>query len=463
VARRRSIATRWALGYALVILAAIAGIGGFVDRRAERIVLLDGQTLLELEAQQLAGALGAGGSDLDARLATSVAAADPDLRFGAEIFDTGGARRAARGSAREVNAPLPAELLSGDADRAFREVEAGRSEPYWVLALRAGDAGWVQVTLYSRSFVRRAHRVRYAFLAGLPLAAIVSLIVGGALARASFRPISGMLDSVRAIRGGALDVRVPVRGTGDELDQIAVAFNGALDRLEASMEALTRFSHDAAHQLRSPLTALRGRIEVAQHAQPASGELRPLLDGLLEDATRLSELVDAILALSRTSAGLRAAQRQAVGLAALLGEVVEFFEPLAREKGIALGIRDGDLGARVTVSGDPAWLHQLFVNLVENAIHFTGPGGRIEVSLRREPGDAVVEVRDTGRGIPPAELERVFERFHRLALPGDEPGVGIGLPLAREIARIHGGDVAAASVAGVGSTFSVRLPLASAE
>jgi signal transduction histidine kinase len=342
-------------------------------------------------------------------------------------------------------------------------VEAGRSEPYWVLALRAGDAGWVQVTLYSRSFVRRAHRVRYAFLAGLPLAAIVSLIVGGVLARASFRPISGMLDSVRAIRGGALDVRVPVRGTGDELDQIAVAFNGALDRLEASMEALMRFSHDAAHQLRSPLTALRGRIEVAQHAQPASGELRPLLDGLLEDATRLSELVDAILALSRTSAGLRTAQRQAVDLATLVGEVVEFFEPLAREKGIALGTRAGDLGARATVSGDPAWLHQLFVNLVENAIHFTGPGGRIEVALRREAGDAVVELRDTGRGIPPAELERVFERFHRLALPGDEPGVGLGLPLAREIARIHGGDVTAASVAGVGSTFSVRLPLASGD
>ena len=316
------------------------------------------------------------------------------------------------------------------------------------------------MVFYSRSFVRRAHRVRYAFLAGLPLAVLVSALVGAALARASFRPISGMVEAARAIRSGALDVRVPVRRTGDELDQIAVAFNGALDRLQASMEALMRFSHDAAHQLRSPLTALRGRIEVALHSELAAGDVRPLLGGLLEDATRLSELVDAILALSRTAAGLRAAQRADVELGELLESVVGFFEPLAREKGIALGLRGGPGGDRTHVSGDASWLRQLFVNLVENAIRFTDSGGRIELALRREDGDAVVEVRDSGRGIPPAELERVFERFYRLARPGDEPGVGLGLPLAQEIARIHGGDVTAASISGLGSTFCVRLPLA---
>jgi signal transduction histidine kinase len=460
VARRSSIATRWALGYAGVILASIAAIGFIVDRRAERIVLRDGETLLEFEAKRVAEWIQSGERDLQGVLSTSAAAADPDLKFGAAIFDAQGVRLAARGSAEQVDVPVPAALLAGETERAFGEIRAEGRYAWWVSTERADGLGYAQVTMYSRSFVRRAHRIRYAFLAGLPLAAATAAVVGIALARASLRPVAGIVESAHAVRGGALETRLPLRGTGDEFDQIAAAFNAALDRLQTSMEALLRFSQDAAHQLRSPLTALRGRIDVALGSEPADTDPRRLLGELSEDAARLSETVDAILALSRTAAGLHASQRREVELRSLLAAVVEFFDPLASEKGIALALREDAHAGEARLHGDVSWLRQCFVNLIDNALRHTPSGGKVEVDLRREGGDAVVEVRDTGRGIPPAELERVFERFHRLEQPGDEPGMGLGLALAREIAQVHGGSIEVSSVPGLGSTFRVSLPLA---
>jgi signal transduction histidine kinase len=456
---RSSIATRWALGYAAVILVAIALTGVFIDQKAERIALKDGEALLEMEARRFAQWLRAPEGDLELLLATSAAAADPNLKFGITLFDAQGAPKVVRGSARDLAVALPPEVASGAKNAVLHTVQTEHRYPYWVWTERADAAGYSQVTMYSRSFVRRARRVRYTFLAALPMAAALSAGMGLALARITLRPVAGIVRAVQDIRGAALDRRLPLRGTGDEFDQISGAMNAALDRVQKSMDALLHFSQDAAHQLRSPLAALRGRIEVALTADLPPDEVKPVLAGMLEDTTRLSDMIDAILALSRTAAGLHGAQREEVDLPAVLHEVVEFFEPLARDKGVALARAHG--GAEpARVLGDVSWLRQCFVNLVENALRYTAAGGRVDVVLRRDGADAVVEVRDTGRGIPPGDLTRIFERFQRAAQPGDGPGFGLGLALAREIAQVHGGAIEAESIAGLGSTFRVSLPLA---
>jgi signal transduction histidine kinase len=162
-----------------------------------------------------------------------------------------------------------------------------------------------------------------------------------------------------------------------------------------------------------------------------------------------------MLRLAQSEAGLQPGQRVPVAISALIAEVVEFFHPLADEAGVQLST---DLDDSVSVPGDPSWLHQLFANLLHNAIKYTPAGGRIEVNAApREQGVSVI-IRDTGIGIDPEQAANVFEPFQRAAGRPETPGVGLGLPLAREIARAHGGEIALESEPGKGSTFTVSLP-----
>ena len=227
--------------------------------------------------------------------------------------------------------------------------------------------------------------------------------------------------------------------------------------------SITRVSANAAHELRTPLNALRSRLEVTLEQPRTPDEYRKALGETAEQVAGLSEAVHAMMRLAQSEAGLPEEHRAPVSVAGLVREVVEFFEPLAAEQGLSLEL--GTLQDAV-VSGEPAWLHQCFANLVDNAIRYTPEGGRIDVETRLEPADGalVVRVRDTGIGIEAAERERIFEPYHRVrnGSPRTGPGAGIGLALAREIARAHGGDVGVESEPGKGSTFSVRLPLSPA-
>jgi signal transduction histidine kinase len=148
-----------------------------------------------------------------------------------------------------------------------------------------------------------------------------------------------------------------------------------------------------------------------------------------------------------------------VEISSILGEVVEFFQPLAADAGVQLSLQPAD---PVVVPGDPSWLHQLFANLLHNAVKYTPDGGRIEVAVVPDKEWVEVIVRDTGVGIDPEQASKVFEPFHRVAARPEAPGVGLGLPLAREIARAHGGEISLESVPGSGSSFTVRLPSVSA-
>jgi len=463
---RLSIGAKWTLRYTAVMLLAVSLLATYTYLRIDQRFHQDARFLVDLQLKELVDTLQVvpvGDPALQGILERSIAAAGPDLKLGFQVFDAEGKLVLAQGSLDGAGIGLPDELPGDLDDRASRDVqfpkEAG-SYPYLVLTRRLPDGGAVQGSVYLRRFVRNARGVRDIYLWTLPLAMIFTLALGTWLVRGSLRPIAGMTRTARRISATHLEETVPTTGSGDELDELATTLNQMIERIRHSVERMQRFSANAAHELRTPLNALRSRLEVTLEQDRTPDEYRKALAETAEQVVALSEAVHAMMRLAQSEAGLPAEHRVPVAVAEVLGEVVDFFEPLAAEQGLALTLGRVD---EATIAGEPAWLHQCFANLVDNAIRYTPEGGAIRAELElSEDGAALVRVGDSGIGIEPHERERIFEPYHRVreGNPRTGPGAGLGLALAREIARAHGGDVTVDSQPGRGSTFTVRLPLA---
>jgi len=454
----RSLAWSWTLRYGLVTLLAISGLGWFVYERIEAALMRGGQLVLQLEVSELIEEMrlhrGEDLEDLARMIAPDVATASPDLKVTFQVFDVQGRLRFARGIEEAERIPLAPEVRSGDRAQRFRQIDLGEEYPFWVLASR-GDAGtFIQISINSATFRRSAEQIRTVFLTAIPAALVVAALLGFAISRSSLRPASQIVATAREITARNLSRRIPRTGAGDEFDAISASFNEVLDRLESSVRVLRRFSGDAAHQLRTPLTALRGKLELALE-EPLGEPSRKVLEELLEQVRRLAELVDSMLALARSEEGLDPSDHQPVRLAAVLEIVAEFLEPLARDKGLAF---EWAAEADPIVLGDAHWLEQLLLNLVDNAIRYTAPGGHVRLVLKACGDEAIVRVSDTGRGIPEDEVDKIFDRFHRSQPDPRSHGAGLGLALAQQIAKAHRGRIDVESELGRGSAFLLVLP-----
>jgi len=439
------------------MLAALLVVGVYVQSRVASRMVQEAKLLLQMQAREVAAevAITPSQPDLAGFLQRQIDVSDRALALGIQLFDSDGTPGAARGSLAKNVVSLPEGLLTGDDERVFREVWLGDSYPYFAYATRTAG-GFVQVAAYGRRFLHAARHIRDSILLSIPLALLVTGGLAWLLARGSLRPIAEITEGARRISGSNLGERLPTLGTGDELDQLAATLNEMMERIQRSVERMRDFSADAAHQLRTPLTALRSQLEVTLEKERPPEEYRRVLEDLLAEVETLAEGVNAMLRLAHSEAGLDPARRVPVALAPLLAEVVEFFLPFAEDKGVRL--QHAAL-PEVTVPGDPAWIHQLFANLVHNGIKYTPPGGTVSIEGMRVGAEVLVQVRDNGVGVAAAERERIFERFHRVGARQSLPGVGLGLPIAREIARAHGGSISVESRPGYGSVFSVRLPV----
>jgi heavy metal sensor kinase len=277
----------------------------------------------------------------------------------------------------------------------------------------------------------------------------------------ALRPLSQIAEATREIDVGTLDRRLPVRGTGDELDRVAVAFNDTLGHLEHSVAEMRQFSAALAHELRTPLAVLRGEIELAMRAPDAREAQRTAFASQMEEIDRLTQLIDQILTLARAEAGQIRLTRAPVDLSALAHSLVEQLEPVADARSIALTCEASDA---VIVMGDRGWLQRLLLNLLDNALKFTPAHGRVAVRVSRDAQAALIAVRDTGVGLSTDDLARVFQRFFRAdpARSTSRPGAGLGLSLVQWIAGQHHGTVKVRSRPGEGSTFTVTLPISHA-
>jgi heavy metal sensor kinase len=308
--------------------------------------------------------------------------------------------------------------------------------------------------------LQRVQAVRDRYLDTLivliPLGVGLAALGGAIIARAALRPVDEMARTARRITAEDLSRRVERRGSGDELDGLAETLNGMLARLEDAFGQTRRFAADAAHELRTPLTVLRGGIEVALRMERSPDEYRRVLASSLEEVERLIRLAEDLLLLSRSLAGPEGS-RAPVDLEPLVLEVFEVGARIGRDAGVSVRV---DATAPAPVAGDAAALRRALLNLVENAVKYTPPGGKVEIGLARGDGVAEITIADTGIGIEPADLERIFEPFLRLdaARARDTGGAGLGLAIARSIVIAHGGSITVESRPGSGSRFTVRLP-----
>ena len=289
-------------------------------------------------------------------------------------------------------------------------------------------------------------------LGGLAVAAFA----GRWLAGRALTPLSQLAGATQAIGITNLDARLTVRGAGDELDQVATAFNNALARVEHSVSEMRQFSAALAHELRTPLAIFRGEAELALAPSSTDDDRRQALSRQMDECDRLTRLINQILMLARAEAGEITMATDIVDIAALAASVVEEIEPVAAARGIVMSC--GGSG-NVLVRGDAGWLQRLLLILLDNAIKFTGDGGRISVVSSRTRGLVRVAVTDTGVGIASDALPHLFERFYRAdrARSHDTQGAGLGLALAKWIVDRHDGAITVTSRPGQGSTFIVNL------
>jgi heavy metal sensor kinase len=275
------------------------------------------------------------------------------------------------------------------------------------------------------------------------------------MAGRALAPLARLAAASHTIEVTDLGRRLPVRGAGDELDEVAKAFNDTLGRLEHAVGDMKQFSTALAHELRTPLAALRGETELALMEARSPEEYRRSLGSQLEELDRLARLINQLLTLARAEAGEIPVARAPVDLAALAASVVQSIEPVSRARGIALTCGGAE---RALVAGDAGWLERLLINLLDNAIKFTAAGGEIVVAVTSGAHSVVLTVRDTGSGISAEALPHIFDRFYQSDPSRSSPagGVGLGLSLVRWIVQRHGATIDVASAAGEGTTFTVR-------
>jgi heavy metal sensor kinase len=313
--------------------------------------------------------------------------------------------------------------------------------------------------LRDESGLRRTRReLAEVFLFGLPLAMLLAVAGGWFVARRSLAPVAAMAGRAREISASSLSQRLPVANPHDELGSLATVFNATLQRLESSFSELRRFAADASHELRTPLTALRAEGEVALRTGRDPEQLRQSIGAMLEEAQRLQDLIESLLALARAEADAPPLPQTTVACGPLAQEVAESLRVLAEEKRQRLAV---EVANDVMVFGDGGLLRQALLNILHNAIRYTPAGGRITVRCQRRQHQALIEVEDTGEGIAPEHQVRVFERFYRVdkARSRAEGGAGLGLAIARAAIERHGGRIELESAPGRGSLFRIVLPM----
>jgi len=276
---------------------------------------------------------------------------------------------------------------------------------------------------------------------GWGLAISVGLALAGGLMMTSrmVRRIEAINDTSREIVEGDLTRRIPASGSGDDFDKLVGNLNGMLDRITGLMETVRQVSDNIAHDLRTPLTRLRSRLEIARAQQGRSeAEARAAVEQAIEEADGLLATFNALLRIARIEAEQRREGFAPVDLGSLLTDVAELYEPVAAERDQTIAL---ELGAGASVEGDRDLLFQAVANLVDNAIKYTPVGGHVVLGLQTAGELVDLYVTDTGPGIPADQRERVFDRFHRLEASRSTPGSGLGLSLVRAVARLHGATI----------------------
>ena len=464
----RSIHFRLALWHSVLLATACAILGGLLYATVREYL---NDALLETQARrarQIAGTLLADAP----RTGEAYVAREIKLLYAPELGDRFIRVTRSDGSVLYVSGPPddqsfdPAAVpaATGEHRAEFTRLERMRDgRSLLIAAFRAaatgGNSYLVEVGTSAGPVDRFAGRLLVVLILGAPVVTAMALVGGFFLARRSLGLVARIAEKAENITQHNLSERLPVTRTGDELERLAIALNHMITRLDDAFGNSKRFVADASHELRTPLTVIRGELENLAGDTRLPQDLRERVGSTLEEVERLGNIVQKLFALSRLDAGEAQAEWIRLDLAAIAGATSDQMLLLAEDRTITV-TRETD--TPVFVMGDRARLKQVVVNLFDNAIKYTAPGGTVHIRAASVGGRAVLEFIDTGVGIPPESLPLVFERFYRVDRDkaAGEGGAGLGLSIVRSICAAHGGRVEVESTLGAGSRFRVSLPLA---
>jgi heavy metal sensor kinase len=327
-----------------------------------------------------------------------------------------------------------------------------------VIYARIGTAVILQLGSSLEEEQRLLQALKRIFMVTLSGMLILAIIGGWFMSHHALSGVAMVTRTAQQISEDDLDTRVPVRLRHNEIDRLAITFNQMLDRIQALVAGIRQMNDNIAHDLRSPITRIRGLAEVTLTSDSGREEYGQMAASTIEECDRLLDMINTMLTISRTEAGVSALERAPVDLEAIVREACDLFQPLAEEKSIGLEIR---IDGRAELAGDQRMLQRMVANLIDNAIKYTPAGGRILVALTPDSARQFrLTIQDTGIGISTEDQPKVFERFFRSDQARSQGGAGLGLSLAQAVVRVHGGRIEVQSELHKGSTFAITLPAA---
>jgi heavy metal sensor kinase len=297
---------------------------------------------------------------------------------------------------------------------------------------------------------------REIFSTAFSLILLAGALAAWFVAKKAMRGVERVTKTAGIIGTGGLSKRVPVGNEGREIAELATAFNDMLERIEALINDMRAVTDNIAHDLKSPLTRIRGIAETTLTGSQSLPEYRDMAGNVIEECDRMVSMINTMLEIARTDAGLTKLDAREVDLNDILGDIVDIYGALAQDRGIALVLLNPS--GLPAVSADKAMIQSAVANLIDNAVKYTPSGGEVSLSTEVMGGRICISVTDTGPGISEKDMPHIFERFYRGDLSRSTPGSGLGLSLVMSVARAHGGDVTVETSSN-GSTFSLSLPI----
>lgn len=316
----------------------------------------------------------------------------------------------------------------------------------------------VQIGTPLKEMINTLRRLLIILVLAGPILLLLSSFGGYFLVRKAFSPVKEIVGIVRKITAEDLSHRIESIGSKDEIGELVETLNDMISRLESSFKQIKQFSSDISHELKTPLTAMRGEIEVALKKERQNEEYKKVLKSLLEEINKLQKIIDNLLFLARIESKNIKLSFEKVQLDEILLEAFEEIETLAKRKKISLILKRVD---QASVEGDETLIKRLFVNLIDNAIKYTHEDGKVEISLTKERNFAKFIIKDTGIGIPENEIPYIFDRFYRVekARSRETGGSGLGLAIAKWIVEAHKGKIEVRSKVSEGSLFAISFPI----
>jgi len=335
---------------------------------------------------------------------------------------------------------------------------SGRKENVRILYAVLSPRIVLQVGVAMESYAHFLDAFQRIFIATTAFLIVLATGGGWFMARRAVSGVEAVTRTAQKISSGTLDERVPLKTRGDEIDTLALTFNQMLDRIQGLLKEIKEMTDNIAHDLRSPITRIRGAAEIALTSGKNIDEFESMAASTIEECDSLLDMINTMLMISKTESGVSKLSGNEMDLSLIVCKAYELFEPTAEDKKITLRC---DVPSGIRVIGDIPMIQRMLANLLDNAIKYTPSGGMVNVAVTEQESRICIAFTDSGVGISSADLPHIFERFYRCDQSRSQAGIGLGLSLARAIARAHGGDISAVSVPNQGSTFTVTLPKSS--